>query len=67
MRSFGTVVTFTICSAILLILNLYACYDKYTTGNTYFCINAILALFFLIFFMNKVQDIIKKNYIPSGE
>ncbi|PFD36445.1 hypothetical protein CN285_22075 [Bacillus cereus] len=67
MRSLGTVVTFTICSAILSILNFYSCYDKYTTGNIYFCVNAALALFFLIFFMNKVRDIIRKNYIPSGE
>ncbi|WP_082246073.1 hypothetical protein [Bacillus gaemokensis] len=65
MRSFGSLVTSTICSVILIIWNTYSFYDKFTTGNTYFWISGIIAAIFLLFFIRDMQDLIKKNYKTS--
>ncbi|PFN04547.1 hypothetical protein COK38_24730 [Bacillus cereus] len=55
----------TICSAILLIWNSYSFYDEFTTGHTYYWINGVAALLFLIYFIGNIQDIIKKSYTTS--
>ncbi|MGR5985427.1 hypothetical protein ACUC2M_13820 [Bacillus cytotoxicus] len=65
MRSFGSIVTSTICSIILVIWNILTFYNKYTTGDKYAWISGILAVLFLAFLINNAKDIIKKNYITS--
>ena len=65
MRSFGSIVTSTICSIILVIWNILTFYNKYTTGSKYAWISGILAVLFLAFLINNAKDIIKKNYITS--
>ncbi|MEK7019602.1 hypothetical protein [Bacillus sp. FSL R9-9410] len=57
MRSLG--------SLILIICNAFSFYDKFTTGNTYFWINGILGVLFILFFIRDMKDIIKKNYRTS--
>ncbi|MDZ5605744.1 hypothetical protein U2I54_01085 [Bacillus pseudomycoides] len=63
MRSFGSLVTTTICSIILLIWNSYSFCVEFKTGNTYFWISGILALVFFLF-INNLRNIIKKNNSP---
>ncbi|HHP1052982.1 hypothetical protein [Bacillus cereus group sp. BfR-BA-01354] len=63
MKSFGMLVISTVLSAGLLYFNVDSFYNKFNSGNTYYWINGILAVFFLTFFINNVKDIIKKNYI----
>ncbi|KXO03088.1 MULTISPECIES: hypothetical protein [Bacillus cereus group] len=63
MKSFGMLVISTVLSAGLLYFNVDSFYNKINSGNTYYWINGILAVFFLAFFINNVKDIIKKNYI----
>lgn len=62
-KSFGMLVISTVLSAGLLYFNVDSFYDKFNSGNTYYWINGILAVFFLAFLINNVKDIIKKNYI----
>ncbi len=63
MKSFGMLVISTVLSAGLLYFNVNSFYNKFNSGNTYYWINGILAVFFLAFLINNVKDIIKKNYI----
>jgi len=67
MRSFGAVVTSTICSVILLISDTFTFYNKYTTGSRYYWVSGILAVLFLFFFISNIRDIIKKNYVTSTQ
>ncbi|UOK49044.1 hypothetical protein KU891_27205 (plasmid) [Bacillus tropicus] len=63
MNSFGMLVISTVLSAGLLYFNVDSFYNKFNSGNTYYWIKGILAVFFLAFLINNVKDIIKKNYI----
>ncbi|WP_144469682.1 hypothetical protein [Bacillus thuringiensis] len=65
MRSFSALLISTICSTILLIWNSLSFYTRFTTGHTYYWINGIIALVFLLFFILNMRDIIKKNYRTS--
>ncbi|PGF06492.1 hypothetical protein COM59_24235 [Bacillus pseudomycoides] len=65
MRSLGSLVMSIICSVILLISNTYSFYDKYTTGSTYFWINGILSLVFLLFLIVDLRNLLNKNYKTS--
>ncbi|MFE6139519.1 hypothetical protein [Bacillus sp. NPDC057893] len=67
MRSFGSLLTSTICSIILLIWNLLSFYTGFTTGRTYYWVNGIIAVIFLLFFILNMRDIIKKNYRTSEQ
>ncbi|PFM62555.1 hypothetical protein COJ48_18860 [Bacillus cereus] len=62
MRSLGSLMTSTICSVILIIWNAYSFYDGFTTGRTYYWINGIAAVIFLLFFILNMRDFKKKNY-----
>nr|WP_276561240.1 hypothetical protein [Bacillus paramycoides] len=53
----------TVISAGLLYYNVASFYNRYTSGNTYYWVNAILAVFFLYYLIVNSKDIIKKNYI----
>jgi uncharacterized membrane protein YdcZ (DUF606 family) len=67
MRSFGALVTSTISSVLLLILNTFTFYNKYKTGSTYYWVNGILGVLFLFFLIANIRDIIKKNYVTSTQ
>ncbi|MFJ8457287.1 hypothetical protein [Bacillus paramycoides] len=67
MRSFGSLVTSTICSVILVIWNSYSCYDGFTMGRPYYWVNGIAAVIFLLFFIVDMRNIIKKNYRTSEQ
>ncbi|PGB12465.1 hypothetical protein [Bacillus toyonensis] len=67
MRSFSSLLISTICSIILLVWSSLSFYTGFTTGHTYYWVNGIIALFFLLFFVLDMRDIIKKNYRTSGQ
>ncbi|MGE7939865.1 hypothetical protein [Bacillus paramycoides] len=67
MRSFGSLLISTICTTILLIWNLFSFYNGFTMGSTYYWVNGIVAMIFLLFFIVNMRDIIKKNYRTSGQ
>ncbi|HHK5548793.1 MULTISPECIES: hypothetical protein [Bacillus] len=67
MRSFGSLLTSTICTTILLIWNLLSFYTGFTAGRTYYWVNGIIAMIFLLFFILNMRDIIKKNYRTSEQ
>ncbi|MES5919388.1 hypothetical protein QCI44_15245 [Bacillus cereus group sp. RP37] len=62
MKSFGMLVISTIFSALLVFYNVNSFYNKFTSGNTYYWVNGILATGFLISLIINIKDIIKKNY-----
>ncbi|OPD44081.1 hypothetical protein [Bacillus thuringiensis] len=62
MRSFSSLLISTICSTILLVWNCFSFYTGFTTEHTYYWVNGIIALVFLLFFILNMRDIIKKNY-----
>jgi len=63
LKSFGMLVFSTVLSAGLLYYNAQSFYNRFTSGNTYYWVNGILAVIFLVFLYNNAKDIIKKNYI----
>ncbi|MDA2474606.1 hypothetical protein P4L13_25575 [Bacillus anthracis] len=65
MRSFSALLISTICSTILLVWNSLSFYNGFTKGHTYYWVNGIIALVFLLFFILNMRDIIKKNYRTS--
>ncbi|PFU23350.1 hypothetical protein [Bacillus cereus] len=65
MRSFSSLLISTICSTILLVWNSFSFYTGFTTGHTYYWVNGIIALVFLLFFILNMREIIKKNYRTS--
>ncbi|MGX1457063.1 hypothetical protein ACUXG3_001385 [Bacillus thuringiensis] len=65
MKSFGMLVISTVFSALLVFYNVNSFYNKFTSGNTYYWINVILAAGFLISLIINIKDIIKKNYTTS--
>ncbi|MGE6600057.1 MULTISPECIES: hypothetical protein [Bacillus cereus group] len=65
MKSFGTLVISTVISAGLAYYNVDSFYNKFTSGNTYYWVNGILAAGFLISLIINIKDIIKKNYTTS--
>ncbi len=65
MKSFGTLVISTVISAGLVYYNIDFFYNKFTSGNTYYWVNGILAAGFLISLIINIKDIIKKNYTTS--
>ncbi|MGG5765744.1 MULTISPECIES: hypothetical protein [Bacillus cereus group] len=67
MRSFGSLLISTICSAILVISSAYSFYDKFTTGGTYYWVSGIIGIIFLLFFIANMRDIINKNYRTSTD
>ncbi|MEZ2367954.1 hypothetical protein [Bacillus sp. RCC_6_1] len=67
MRSFGSLLISTIFSTILLVWNSLSFYPGFTTGHTYYWVNGIISLIFLLFFILNIRDIIKKNYRMPGK
>ncbi|MCC6080404.1 MULTISPECIES: hypothetical protein [Bacillus cereus group] len=67
MRSFGSLLISTICSTILLVWNFFSFYTGFTTRHTYYWVNGIIALVFLLLFILNTRDIIKQNYRTSGK
>ncbi|MEH7431237.1 hypothetical protein [Bacillus thuringiensis] len=65
MKSFGMLVLSTVFSALLVYYNVDSFYNKFTSGNTYYFLNGILAAGFLISLIINIKDIIKKNYTTS--
>ncbi|HDR7783519.1 hypothetical protein MKX31_14630 [Bacillus sp. FSL M8-0063] len=65
MKSFGTLVISTVISAGLVYYNIDSFYNTFTSGNTYYWVNGILAAGFLISLIINIKDIIKKNYTTS--
>ncbi|MED0874879.1 hypothetical protein [Bacillus mobilis] len=65
MRSFGSLMISTICSVLLIIWNAYSFYDGVTIGRTYYWINGIAAVIFLLFFILNLRDFKNKNYRTS--
>ncbi|WP_144499364.1 hypothetical protein [Bacillus sp. FDAARGOS_235] len=65
MRSFSSLLISTICSVLLIIWNAYSFYNGFTMGRTYYWINGIATVIFLLFFILNMRDINKKNYRTS--
>ncbi|GMR66864.1 MULTISPECIES: hypothetical protein [Bacillus cereus group] len=65
MKSFGMLVLSTVFSVLLVYYNVNSFYNKFTSGNTYYWLNGILAVGFLISLIINIRDIIKKNYTTS--
>lgn len=65
MKIFGTLVISTVISAGLLYYNVHSFYNKFSSGNTYYWVNGILAAGFLISLIINIKDTIKKNYTTS--
>ncbi|EOQ08960.1 hypothetical protein [Bacillus pseudomycoides] len=65
MKSFGMLVLSTVFSALLVYYNVDSFYNKFTSGNTYYWVNGVLAAGFLISLIINIKDIIKKNYTTS--
>ncbi|WP_080548510.1 hypothetical protein [Bacillus pseudomycoides] len=65
MKSFGTLACSAFFSAMLILYNVQSFYNKFTTGNTYYWVNVVLVVIFLISFTIYIKDIIKKNYKTS--
>ncbi|PDY16629.1 hypothetical protein CN457_30670 [Bacillus cereus] len=66
MRSFSSLLISTICSTILLVWNSFSFYTGLTTGHTYYWVNGIIALVFLLFFILNMRNIIKKTTEHQG-
>ncbi|MDA2073605.1 hypothetical protein ACTFRD_24685 [Bacillus cereus group sp. MYBK249-1] len=67
MRTFGSLLISTICSTILLVWNSFSFYTGFIAGHTYYWVNGIIALIFLLFFILNMRDIRKKNYKTLGK
>ncbi|MGG4303628.1 hypothetical protein ABEW59_12420 [Bacillus wiedmannii] len=65
MRSFGSLIISTVCSVLLIIWSVYSFYNDFTTERTYYWINGIAAVIFLLFFIHNMRDFKKKNYRTS--
>ncbi|PFR48019.1 hypothetical protein [Bacillus cereus] len=65
MRSFSSLIISTICSVLLIIWNAYSFYNGLTTRRTYYWINGIAAVIFLLFFILNIRDFKKKKYRTS--
>ncbi|MCW1240045.1 hypothetical protein [Bacillus pretiosus] len=65
MRSFGSLMISTVCSVLLVIWNTYSFYNGFITGHTYYWINGIAAVIFLLFFILNMREFKKKNYKTS--
>ncbi|WP_226639126.1 hypothetical protein [Bacillus tropicus] len=65
MRSFSSLIISTICSILLIIWNFNSFYHGLTTARTYYWINGIAAVIFLLFFIFNMRDFKKKNYRTS--
>ncbi|MGZ9782477.1 hypothetical protein [Bacillus pseudomycoides] len=65
MKSFGMLVLSTVFLALLVYYNVDSFYNKFTSGNTYYWVNGVLAVGFLISLIINIKDIIKKNYTTS--
>ncbi|MGN4817176.1 hypothetical protein ACTFRO_28060 [Bacillus cereus group sp. MYBK163-2] len=65
MKSFGMLVLSTVFSVLLVYYNVISFYNKFSSGNTYYWLNGILAVGFLISLTINIKDIIKKNYRTS--
>ncbi|PHD96656.1 hypothetical protein [Bacillus toyonensis] len=65
MRNFSSLLISTVCSVLLVIWNAYSFYNGFTTGRTYYWINGIASVIFLLFFIVDMRNIIKKNYRTS--
>ncbi|HHB1655986.1 MULTISPECIES: hypothetical protein [Bacillus] len=65
MKSFGMLVLSTVFSVLLVYYNVISFYNKFSSGNTYYWLNGILAVGFLISLIINIKDIIKKNYRTS--
>ncbi|MEB9974986.1 hypothetical protein P4K82_26075 [Bacillus cereus] len=50
---------------IVGLLYAYESYNGFTTGRTYYWINGIGAVIFLLFFILNMRDFTKKNYRTS--
>ncbi|PEP94559.1 hypothetical protein, partial [Bacillus toyonensis] len=59
MKSFGMLASSALFSLFLLLFNVQSFYNKYTEENTYYWINGVLAVIFLISFIIHIKDIIK--------
>ncbi|HHK5601213.1 hypothetical protein [Bacillus wiedmannii] len=65
MKSFGALACSAFLTAILILYNVQSFYNKFTIGNTYYWINVVLVVIFLISFIIDIKNIIKKNYKTS--
>ncbi|KFM98498.1 hypothetical protein D0U04_25490 [Bacillus clarus] len=65
MKSLGMLACSTFFSALLLLFNIQSFYNKFTAGNTYYWVNVVLSVVFLISIIINIRDIIKKNYTTS--
>ncbi|MCI0766048.1 hypothetical protein [Bacillus sp. TL12] len=65
MKSFGTLACSAFFSVMLILYNVQSFYNKFTAGNTYYWVNVVLVVIFLISFTIDIKDIIKKNYKTS--
>ncbi|MCU5031568.1 hypothetical protein BK720_01460 [Bacillus thuringiensis serovar brasilensis] len=65
MGSFSSLIISTICSVLLIIWNFNSFYHGLTTGRTYYWINGIAAVIFLLFFILNIRDFKKKKYRTS--
>ncbi|MDI6535120.1 hypothetical protein [Bacillus mycoides] len=65
MKSFGTLACSAFLTAMLILYNVQSFYTKFTIGNTYYWINVVLVVIFLISFIIDIKNVIKKNYKTS--
>ncbi|MBJ8107486.1 MULTISPECIES: hypothetical protein [Bacillus] len=65
MKSFGALACSAFLTAMLILYNVQSFYNKFTIGNTYYWINVVLVVIFLISFIIDIKNIIKKNYKTS--
>ncbi|PGC18003.1 hypothetical protein COM11_28330 [Bacillus pseudomycoides] len=65
MKSFGTLACSAFFTVVLILYNVQSFYNKFTAGNTYYWVNVVLVVIFLISFIIDIKDIIKKNYKTS--
>ncbi|MEM5682788.1 hypothetical protein AAHB64_01690 [Bacillus toyonensis] len=65
MKSFGALACSAFLTAMLILYNVQSFYNKFTIGNTYYWINVVLVVIFLISFIIDIKHIIKKNYKTS--
>ncbi|CAM4403462.1 chorismate synthase [Bacillus manliponensis] len=67
MKSFLSVISATILSAVLFIFNVYSCYTKYNEGDTSYWISGAVSVVFLVFFVSNLKRAIKEDYKNSTE
>ncbi|OUA57366.1 hypothetical protein [Bacillus thuringiensis] len=65
MKSLGMLVLSTVFSVLLVYYNVSSFYNKFSSGNTYYWLNGILAVGFLISLIINIKDFIEKNYRTS--